>query len=130
MPLPEADGGGVRPGVKEPAGPGLPPLGKGKASPKTSSRDVKEEIGELIHTHNPLMDAHLHTLHHFSRQAQESAQDQGKEKQKEQPRTAVKKLLGRDLTPAERILVTQMHRRGKKPAEMADILSKLKPVAP
>ena len=130
MPLPEAVRGGFRPGLKERAWSGLPPWGKGKTSPMRPSRDLNEEIREQVQAQDALMDLHLHMLHHFSQQASETDHDKGRPKPAQRPGDAVKRLLGRELTLAEQILVAQMHRRGKKPVEMAAILRGLKPGAP
>jgi hypothetical protein len=121
---PEADPGGFRPRPKEPAGSGLPPLGGKKATEKPL-RSLKGEISERIKDNSRLLHEHLHVIHDYGQAARDLPKEKNDEKQEEQPDEAVAKCLGRDLTPAERILVGQMHRRGKKPAEMAGILRQL-----
>jgi hypothetical protein len=100
-------------------------LGKGKTSAGAPWRDLNEEIREQVQAQHGSMDLLLHMLHHLSQRASEPDQDKSRPKPAERPGDAVKKLLGRELTLAEQILVAQMHRRGKKPAAMAAILRRL-----
>jgi hypothetical protein len=130
IPIPDPGPGGVRPAVKGSARAGLPPLDKAKASSKKPFRELKEVIREQIEIQRQGMEVHLHILQDYSRKARELSRDKDKTTSQAQPAPTVKKLLGRDLTPAERVLMTQMHRRGKTPAQMAAILRRLKPTAP
>jgi hypothetical protein len=127
---PVPDAGGVRPATAERPRAGLPPLDDDLAAPerhaqKDLTEETEREIDRQWHALHPL----LHRLHEYGQLAHGLSRRQPSpqgEKQADEPPTAmVARLLRRELTPAERVLVSAMHRQGKKPDEVAAILRAL-----
>src|SRR5262249_8260099 len=127
--LPEGNPEGVRPPPRESASAGLPEPEEEVVSTQRSYRTMNQEIRQHAALHQHELHLHLHTLHRYSQQAHDVGQEQDETKQ-ESPEAAVAKLLARELTASERILVRQMHQHGKRPEEMAKILRQLQPAVP
>jgi hypothetical protein len=125
MPLPpEGNPEGVRLPPRESVRAGLPEAEEETSSTKRSYRTMNQEIREHVALYRHELHLHLHTLHRYSQQAHDVGQEQD-EKNQESPEAAAAKLLARELTASERILVRQMHQHGKRPEEMANILRQL-----
>jgi hypothetical protein len=121
-PVPEADRAGPKPGPKETASKGLPPIGE-KAAPsgKSSEEGVGEELNGQVSAHRAAATNHLLRLHDLT--------DGRKEKKEGDPdsryEAEVKRALGRELTASERLLAREMRRQGKPPAACAEVLRDL-----
>jgi hypothetical protein len=127
--LPEGSPEGVRPSLRESAQAGLLEPEEESSSAQRSYRPMDQEIRRHAAQHRHELHFHLDLLHRYSQQARGEGQEKD-DRQRESPEAAVAKLLTRELTPSERILVRQMHQHGKRPEEMAKILRQLKPAAP
>jgi hypothetical protein len=146
LPIPEPDPKGTRPAPKGSILEGLPSLEnmenkvlepKMAAARKQLHDDLTAAVGQQMALSQLHLNAHLGLLRAWSREARQLASAQqapprpkAEDQQEEQPVAAVAKRIGRKLTPAERILVLQMWRHGKGPAEMAKILRGLETAAP
>jgi hypothetical protein len=117
-PVPQPNNEGVRPSVKEKPGEGLPPL---EEEVNTDERVCRERltVGLRQYAAVPLPSLYL-ALDRLRRHARDEADEEEAGREAE-----VARLLGRGLEPSERVLVGVMHRQGKKPDEMADVLRRL-----
>ena len=123
--VPEGPAEGVRPPIKESLQSDLPPLEEDvSATVKRARVRVSKSVGEQIE-YDSLIAAHwLRMLHQFTGEVRESARQEERQKEEGTERD-VARLLGRGLTASERILVGAMSAKGKKPADMATVLSNL-----
>ena len=123
--VPEGPAEGVRPPIKESLQSDLPPLEEDvSATVKRARVRLSKSVGEQIE-YDSLIAAHwLRMLHQFTGEVRESARQEERQKEEGTER-AVARLLGRGLTASERILVGAMSAKGKKPADMATVLSNL-----
>jgi hypothetical protein len=125
LPVPEAEGTGVRPAPKEAVREGLPRL-KPEAAAGASKAGVQEELREHAGTLRANLTLHLqqagnltHTLRGPER-GTATRQDADDRYEAE-----VKGALGRELTASERVLARQMRQQGKSPAACAEVLRDL-----
>lgn len=112
---------GTRPAVKERVAAGLPPLEEVTTVTQQTRRRLLDRVAAELETQSHHFHLHLHCIHDFSQQAQTAAREDQPlaEPSNEKPEAAVARLLGRSITPTERILISGMLARGKKPAEIA-----------
>jgi hypothetical protein len=123
-PIPEGPAEGLRPKVKEATKADLPPLKEEMAAADKQFRArLKEDLGKQKEMRQHYLQENAHLLHALTHRSKEDDEWRKKMESEEAPAT-VARLVGRDLTATERLLVPKMLARGKRPAEIAQFLLK------
>jgi hypothetical protein len=127
--IPEPKAGGPRVWVKESALKDLPSLKKElQAADKVLRARLKTRIKAKATAPRYYLGQNLARLQHYSRLGKKGQEDEKKKVRaqwREQPAAAVARLLGRPLTPAEKVLVPRMLRQGEQSAGIARIFREL-----
>jgi hypothetical protein len=85
---------------------------------------LKADLAKQKEMRQHFLHENTHFLHALTHRSKDD--DEWRKKMKlEQPAATVTRLLGRHLTPAERLLVPQMQAQGKQPAEVAQLFLEL-----
>lgn len=126
---------GTRAVPHESARAGLPPLREEVAAAAKQARQrAAEQVRDQIDVTSHHLHLNLHQIHHFSRNAERLAREKDEDRKPGagdgKPEEAVARILKRELTPTERILMQGMLSRGKQPAETAASLRELEAADP
>jgi hypothetical protein len=110
---------------------GLPPLKEELARREKQLRaPLTKETNEQIEIYIPRIQARLNVIQDYSQMKRDRTEQKEHKQPHEEYVTAVAEILGRKVTPVERILIQQMQRQGKEAAEMATILRQLQSASP
>jgi hypothetical protein len=127
--LPEA-GQGISPARQKPASDGLPPL---KDKVATAAKQSRERAAERVRAHieqgRSSIAPQLQLIHVYRVTVGRLGRDGGRRDEERRPgesaEAAIARLLGRPLTPTDKILIVGELRKGKRPGEIAKALREL-----